>query len=395
MHTYEYRGFDDAGRAVRGGVDAHSLKDARERLVQQKILPETVRKSVGGIRVTTEWRANMYRELGAMLGAGLTLEQALTQMCDAPELRTQRGLLSGIRESIREGRCVPAAFTEAGLPYGDFEQAALTAAEQAGTLGSVFVTLADFLEDRDRILARVRSALAYPAIVVSVGLCMAVLMLGLLLPWAQRIIEESGGKLPPLTQAMVLLGKTLMGWGGLVLLALLFAGGWWLCRRCREPTHRLVFHRRLLRLPLFGPGACLLANLRFAQTMALLLRGGVTPIDAFRMAGRATGNTWLAAQVGTQADTVQHGERISEALARVPVLGERLPGWIRVGEAGGGLADLIDGAGARYREQWDRYVTRSLAVLEPVLILLIGGFVLLVTLSVLLPILSMSRMIAA
>ncbi|MCX7591757.1 MAG: type II secretion system F family protein, partial [Kiritimatiellae bacterium] len=154
------------------------------------------------------------------------------------------------------------------------------------------------------------------------------------------------------------------------------------------------WHRVFFRLPVVGRGLTSLVNLRFARTLAALLKGGVGAIEGFKLAGRATGNEWVALLAEREAETVRHGSSLSEAVRRIGPLSGGLPGWIQTGEAGGGLADLLERAADRYEMRWERFLERSVTVMEPLLILLIGGFVLTVTLSVLLPILSLSQMLA-
>jgi general secretion pathway protein F len=157
---------------------------------------------------------------------------------------------------------------------------------------------------------------------------------------------------------------------------------------------RIRWDRFLFRLPLWGNGYALLVNLRFARTLAILLRGGVPLLDGFVLAGRAGGSPWVESLVKFEAESVRHGGTLAAALRRIPPLARSLPGWVQTGEAGGEMDRLLDAAARRFQGQWDRFVARCLSLLEPSLILLIGGFVLLVTLSVLLPIISMTQSVA-
>jgi general secretion pathway protein F len=192
---------------------------------------------------------------------------------------------------------------------------------------------------------------------------------------------------------MVALGAWLKKWG-LPLLAAVSAGIVWFRARLRRlPSFRRRWERCLLRLPLFGKGYRLLVNLRFCRTLAILIRGGVSIIEAFPLAGRATGSRWVAARAAEESESLRHGSRLSDAVARIAPLAESVPGWIRVGEAGGDLARLLEHAGTRYQNRWDRFVRRTLSFVEPAIILVIGGFVLLVTLAVLLPVISLTRSI--
>ncbi|NQT92115.1 MAG: type II secretion system F family protein [Lentisphaerae bacterium] len=142
---------------------------------------------------------------------------------------------------------------------------------------------------------------------------------------------------------------------------------------------------------MIGGGYGILVGLRFSRTLSILLQGGVSAVEALALAGEATGSCWMSEIAASEAESVRHGSSLSEAVARIPPLADTLPGWIQVGEASGNLARLLESAGERYQVRWDRYISRSLSFLEPVLILAIGSFVLLITLAVLLPVLSLTQ----
>jgi general secretion pathway protein F len=184
------------------------------------------------------------------------------------------------------------------------------------------------------------------------------------------------------------------GWPVLVLLVIMLV---MLGRRLlqRGSAFRLRADRWLYALPGFGRGYRLLVNMRFARTLSILVGGGVSPMQGLRLAGRATGSVWVEAGSEAGALEVEHGTRLSDAVQAMPALAGTLPGWIRVGEASGELERLLESAARRFETTWERFLQRWLAVVEPILIVLIGGFVLLVTLSVLLPILNLSRAVGS
>jgi general secretion pathway protein F len=394
MRTYAYKGFDASGRVAKGLVEAVTLKEARERLAADGILAERLQASGRAAPFRTDARAVVYRELGALLEAGLPLVRALDILIASPELPGSRHVLAGVRDRVREGAALAAAWTEASPSVTAFEQAVLEAAERSATLGEMLERLADFLEEQDRLRLRVQNALLYPAIVLGAGICVAVIMLGLLLPRAQAVLTSGGAALPWLTRALMASGRAMVRWGWAPLA--LAAGGLaaWRVRLRRDPARRAHWDRLVLRLPVAGRGLTLLANLRFARTLAVLVRGGVPLVDALALAGRATGNTWLAGLAVREAEAVRNGSSLSDAVRRIPTLASTLPGWIRIGEAGGGLDRLLDSAAQRYQARWDRFIGQSLALLEPLLILVIGGFVLLITLSILLPVFSLTQSVA-
>ncbi|NQU40472.1 MAG: type II secretion system F family protein [Lentisphaerae bacterium] len=390
MKTFEYKGFDAAGKAVRGLTEGVSVKQAREHLAAGGILAERVTSTGRSVRLQTIERAILYRELSALLRAGVPLLQAFDIMLQAPDLSGVRVVLASTRDGIREGRALAQALREATTSVGTFEQAVIEAGEQSGGLDVMLERCAVFLEEQDRVRERVQGALIYPAIVFAVGIIVAILMLGLLLPRAAEVLG-SRGELPGLTRFMLGIGSVIgRGWPLLLVgaVVLVFVG-----RRIlrRGNPFRLRVDRRLFGLPGFGKGYRLLVNMRFARTLAILMGGGVSPIQGMILAGRATGSVWVEGEAVAGADAVEHGSSLSDAMQAIPPLADTLPGWVRVGEASGDLERLLDSAAARFESAWDRFLQRWLAIVEPLLIVVIGGFVLLVTLSVLLPILNLSQ----
>jgi general secretion pathway protein F len=231
----------------------------------------------------------------------------------------------------------------------------------------------------------------YPTVVFVVGLCVAGVMLGVLMPKAQEILAQVHGNLPAITVFMVSLGRWWMRWAAALLLVASAVAVRLRYRMAGDPEFRFDMDRRLFRLPLIGRGYALIVNVRFARTLSVLTHSGVGLVEGLGIAGRATGSPWVEHMAQEQSEAVRHGSSLSDALRRMGPLAETLPGWIQVGEASGELDRLLNNAADRYEERWERFSTKAMSIMEPALILVIGGFVLLVTLAVLLPVLSLSR----
>ena len=393
MKAYEYRGFGGSGRSCKGLVEAMSVKDAREKLARNGILADRISVTGRQLRFPSDQRSMVYRELSAMLGAGMPLVRSLDVLIQSPEMGESAVLLAGIRDSVRDGSSLADSFGRASESVTAFERAIIEAAEKSATVEPMMERLAVFLEEQGKLQDRIQSALIYPAIILTVGICVAILMLGLLVPRAQEILAGSNIPLPALTRYMIAFGSGLLKWG-LPLIAAIVVGVVAIRRRLRQDAEfRRQWNRRLFDVPVFGRGYTLLVNLRFARTLEIMIHGGVSLIDGLIFAGRATGSPWVVSLAEAEAESVRHGSSLSDALRRIPPLAASLPGWVQIGEASGGLERLLSSAGQRYQDHWDRFIARSLSFMEPVLILLIGGFVLMVTLSVLLPVLSLSQAI--
>jgi len=343
------------------------------------------------IRFPAFQRAVFYHELSALLGAGIPMVRALEMLLRSPDLGDGAVLLAGVRDAVREGRSLAASLAEASESFTPFERAIIQVAERSGAVDLMLERLATFLEEQEGLRERVQGALIYPAIVVTVGICVAILMLGLLLPRAGAIFPDQQADMPALTVFMMGLGSFLMRWG-LLVVALVAIAAVALRRRIRrDEEFRRSLNRRVFGIPLVGRGYGILVGLRFSRTLSILLQGGVSAVEALELAGEATGSSWMREIAATEAESVRHGSSLSDAVSRMPPLADTLPGWIQVGEASGGLARLLESAGERYQVRWDRYISRALSFLEPVLILAIGSFVLLITLAVLLPVLSLTQ----
>ncbi len=401
MITYEYKGFDSAGAVSRGLIEALDLKEAREKLATRGILAEKIdpagrRRHLGGLRVleqgfNLEARAALYREVGTLVRAGLPLAHALEVLIQAPELGENRSRLAGVRDRIRDGSSLARALADAGKEVTPFELAVIEVGERAGTLDEVLGRLAAFLEEQQRLQERVQTALVYPFIVFLIACCVGALMLGVMIPRIGSLLVETNIPLPLITRSMIFLGKWILPLGIPALVLLALAVYFERRRVAGDAEQQVLWDRQLFRLPLWGRGYTALVNLRFARTLTLLLSGGVSLVEGLGLAGRATGSPWVGRLAEQGSESLRHGKSLADVVRAIPPLSGSLPGWLQAGEASGKLEELLANAGDRFQQQWERLVSRSLSVLEPVLILVVGGFVLVVALSILLPVLSLNR----
>ncbi|MEI7436600.1 MAG: type II secretion system F family protein [bacterium] len=399
MRTFAYKGFDASGAVRRGLIEALDLRDARGKLAERGLLAETVNPSESisslhkrGGTFKAETRAFVYRELGVLLTAGMPLVSAIEMLIQSPELAEVSNVLAGVRDRVRDGAPLAAAVSDAGREVTALEQAILEVGERSGGLGEMLEKLAGFLEEEQRLRERIVSAMIYPCIILSFAMIVATIMLGVVIPSAGKVLmAQSRVPLPMLTRVMMTIGQAMI-WVLPLAIAFGVAGGFSMRRRLRrDADYRMRWDRRLYRLPVVGRGRRLVAGLRCSRTLAVLLRGGVPLVDAVRLAGRATGSAWLGSRVMEEGDALRHGRSLADVFRRVPVLSEMLPAWIQAGEASGSLERMLECAGDAFQHRWERFITRALGVMEPLLILVIGGFVLLVVLSIILPIVSMNK----
>jgi general secretion pathway protein F len=395
MKTFEYRGYTVSGVGRRGMIEAMHPKSARDQLARDGILVDRLSESGAKSKpVRAEMRGVLYRELSALLAAGIPLVTALDALIKTPEMRDVSGVLGTVRDRVREGVSLAQSLSESRADLSRFETATIGVAERAAALETVLIQLADFIDEQERMKAQVAHALIYPAIVLGMGIVVSIVMLGFLVPRAQQLMGGVNAPMPLLTRIMLAAGHGLWPWGLLAATGTTIVLVGWLRYVLAHKRLRIRLDRRLFKIWIVGKGYALLAAIRFSKTLSILVRAGVPLVDGMALAGRSTGSAWIESLAELEAEGLRHGATLADTLRRITPLAELLSGWVEVGEASGDLANLLDRASERCQAHWDRFLKRALALLEPALLLIVGGFVLLITLSVMLPMFSLSSTIA-
>lgn len=399
MTTFEYKGYDAAGRPQGGLIEAADPKDARKRLAARGVFPETLRAAGGSAArraapksaFVADVRTMFYRELAALLGSGVALVPALDVILQAPELDQARTLLAAVRDAVREGQSLRAALAAASAQVTPFEQAVVEVGERTGGMAEALARLATFLEEQEKLREKLATALLYPCVVVGLAVVIGGLVLAFMLPLVQRLFAEAHLDLPLLTRVLLAGGRT-VGLALLLLAAAGAAGAAGLRRRLRTDAElRLRIDRRLFALPLVGAGWRNLASLRFVRVLGLLLERGVGLIESVPLAGRASGSAWLADCARRETEAMGQGKPLVEVIRGIRPLHPSLAAWVQAGEAGGNLIGLLDNAAQRFQQRWERLASRGMLVLEIGLTLAVGLFVALIALAVLLPVLQMNK----
>ncbi|OVE76255.1 hypothetical protein BVX97_01730 [bacterium E08(2017)] len=390
MKTYEYKGYDGAGHACRGLVEALSVKNAREKLASDGILAEKVNLSGSKTGLNAEQRADIYRQLSSLLAAGVPLEKALDLLINTPDLRNAQVILASVRDSVREGASLAVSLKNQCEGITAFESAIIESAEKSATVDIMLERLAGFMDEQRKLRASVMSALMYPSIVVGLALILAIAVIGFLVPWYRDMLNEFNMEMPAAIDAMDRVGRFI---GRITIPAIgVIAFIFWRVRsRLRvDNNFQVLLDQKLFGLPVIGQGYRMLVSLRFARTMSILIGGGVSLINCLILSGKATGSAWVTSLAAKQAEDVRHGSSLTEAVRNIPPLAGSLTGWIQTGEASGRIETLMDKAGEKYEEDWKRYTTRYLTLLEPMLILLVAVFILSLILPVLMSVIDLS-----
>ncbi|WP_019561335.1 type II secretion system inner membrane protein GspF [Caldimonas manganoxidans] len=400
MPAYRFEALDAAGRTSTGLIEADNPKAARAQLRAQKLVPlsvspiSAVADTPGAVRLrgrvfSTTALTIWTRQLAGLVGSGLPLERALTALADEAEDPRQRELVAHLRSEVNAGSSFAKALGTAPREFDEIYRAVVAAGEQSGGLGQVLEKLADDLEERQALKARLVGAALYPAIVSLVAVVIVVFLVTYVVPQVASVFTGSKRALPWLTVAMLGLSDFVRQWGWLAALGLTGAGVL-LAYALRHDGFRESFDAAWLRLPLLGRLSRGYNAARFAGTLAMLAGAGVPILKALQAAAETLSNRALRADALDALVQVREGAPLAAALASK----KRFPGllamFIRLGEQTGTLPTMLARASTQLGQEVQRRALQLATVLEPVLIVGMGVIVMLIVLAVLLPIIQLN-----
>ena len=400
MPAYRFEAIDAQGKARTGLLEGDNAKSVRSQLRGQGLVPigvEAVAASLGGttkVRFTRRTFSSTSlavwtRQLAGLVAAGLPLERALTALADEAEEQKQRDLIAHLRSEVNGGSTFARALGSVPREFDEVYRAVVAAGEQSGALGRVLERLADDLEERQALKGKLIGAMLYPAIVSVIAIIIVTFLVTYVVPQVASVFASSKHALPFLTSMMLSISAFVRQWG-LLAAALLVAGGILFTAALRQPGFRLRFDATFLTLPLAGRLARGYNAARFAGTLAMLAGAGVPILKALQAAAETLGNHALRADAMEALVQVREGAPLASALAAH----KRFPGLLamfaRLGEQTGQLPVMLDRAARQLANEVQRRAFALATLLEPLLIVAMGGVVLVIVLSVLLPIIQLN-----
>ncbi len=409
MPAYRFEALQADGATRKGIVEADSLKSARTQLRTQSLVPLAVeviaagaadnnasslpwwQRSIGNSRAfSTSQRAIWTRQLAGLVGSGLPIERALSALAEESEHDKQRQLMAAIRAEVNSGSSLGRAL---GMHPGEFpaiDRSVISAGEESGHLGDVLNQLANDLEDQQVLRSKLLSASLYPAIVSLVALAIVIFLVTSVVPQVAGVFAGTKRQLPLLTVGMLGISNFVRTWGWLLLLTAA-GGAFGLRLALKQTAFRLKFDAAWLRLPLIGRLARGYNSARFASTLAMLTAAGVPILKALQAAADTLSNQALRADALEALVRVREGAPLGTALAQ----NARFPGLLsmfaRLGEQTGQLPVMLQRAATQLSSEVQRRAMALATILEPLLIVGMGGMVMLIVLAVLMPIMELNQ----
>jgi len=400
MEAFRYEALDAAGRTVSGVVQADTSRQARTQLRAQGLLPSTVDPVRARDRARQPWARGIAsnelslitRQLATLLASGLTVEQAFNALIEEADAPITREVLSGVRAEITAGLSLAGALGLYDRSFPDFYRALVHGGEESGALPTVLQHLADYLDARQALKQKTVLALLYPVLVTLVAVSIVTGLLVFVVPQIVQVFQQSRQSLPLLTRLLIGLSDFLRAaWP---YLAVAVIGGVAASRvALRRDAPRRALDAFLLRAPWLGPLIRGFNTSRFASTLAILVGGGVPLLSALNSGARVMTNLVMREAIEAAAERVREGESLSRALGATRAFPPLTIHLVASGELSGRLERMLQRAAQLETQALERRLAVFLTLLEPVMILVMGGIVLLIVLAILLPIIEINQLV--
>jgi general secretion pathway protein F len=405
MPAYSFEALDAQGQTRRGLLEADTAKAARGQLRAQALIPLQVSPvdaggpgrgaavARWGRRVFNDTRLTVWtRQLAGLVASGLQLERALTALAEESDRDEERHLVAALRAEVNAGSTFANALSHFPREFSDIYVAVVGAGEQSGDLGMVLERLADDLENRQALRARLTGAALYPAIVTLVAVVIVVFLVTYVVPQVASVFAGTKRALPFLTVAMLGMSAFVRNWGWLFL-GVIVAAFVVLRLMLRNEGFRERFDASWLRLPMLGRLARGYNSAQFGNTLAMLTSAGVPILRALQAAAQTLNNRAMRADALDALVLVREGAPLASALAQK----KRFPGLLsmfaRLGEQTGQLPLMLQRAATQLSNEVQRRAMQLATVLEPLLIVGMGLVVMLIVLAVLLPIIQLNQLV--
>ncbi len=398
MAAFQYRAIDTEGRNLTGIVEADSARAARTQLRERGLFPIEVAATGSrkhGIGAAKKLRESelvlLTRQWAALLTSGLTVQQALSALADQAERDAMRQVLAGVRSEILAGYSLRAALDRFAASFPMIYRASVAAGEKSGELAKVMNQLADYMERRDELRRKTLQALIYPTIVAAVALLVVTGLLTYVVPQVVSVFASSKQALPWLTRTLMGVSAFLREWGW-VLVILIVGGIAGFRYSLREDAVRRRWDAWLLGLPLIGRHLRTLDTTRFASTLAILVGSGVPLLSALDAGRQVVVRLPLQDAISTASDRVREGMSLSRSLATTRRFPPLLIHMISSGEATGQLDQMLERAARLQQGELETRTAVLTSLLEPLLLLGMGGMVLIIVLAVMQPIIEINTL---
>jgi len=398
MPVYKWEGKTLRGAIKRGELDAASEAALRVQLRQQNIIPTSIlskgteiklKLSLTGKRVTDKMLAVFTRQLATMIDAGLPLVQSLEILAMQQEHKAFQEVLTSIKDDVESGSTFAAALGRHPKVFNDLYVNLVVAGEEGGILDNILLRLSNYIEKAVALKKKVKSAMVYPAAIVGVAVLVVAVLLIYVIPVFEKMFLSAGQSLPTLTLIIVGMSKLLKQYF-LFFVAAVVVLVFLLRRYYKTDGGRHVIDSFLLKVPVFGMLFRKIAIARFSRTLSTLVSSGVPILDSLNIVAKTAGNIIVEDAIMKARSSISEGETIADPLARADVFPPMVTQMISVGESTGALDNMLGKIADFYDEEVDTTVATLTSLMEPFLMIFLGGTIGTIVIAMYLPIFNMA-----
>lgn len=403
MGAFEYTAVDPSGKEKKGVIEGDTPRRVRQALRERDLLPlsineiaekETSKKQIFPARraLSANDLAIITRQIATLVHSGIPLEEALTAVGEQNDKPRIKSVIMGVRAKVMEGHTLADGLADFPKAFPEIYRATVLAGEQSGHLDAVLERLADYTESRQELRQKIMNAMIYPIVLTVLAFSIVCLMLVYVVPKVVGVFANTGQELPALTTALIALSDFLRDYGVFVLI-LIGVLSWVARRALQHPGPRRKFHIFLLRLPVVGKLVRGLNTAQFTRTFSILTGSGVPVLESLQISAEVISNLPMRDGVEEAAARIREGAAIGKSLAASGHFPPLCIHLISSGEASGQLEMMLGRAAVNQEREMDGLIAALLGILEPALIVGMGGVVLVIVLAILLPIFELNQLV--
>ncbi len=405
MAKFFYRAKKGVSNIVEDIVEAANINDAVLKVTQQGYVPldlepfEEKRRSVSHLKkpffhftsspISKKHVVVLTRQLYDLVDAGIPLLRALRLLAKQDSHSSMKKMIEDIANFVQDGGSLSQGLARYPAVFSSLYINLTKSGESSGQLSSVLGRLADFLEKDQEISSKAKASLIYPSLILSVGAVTVFVLLSFVIPRLTEMFDELSQQLPWPTVFLIAVSHFFAQFWWAILL-FLGIGGFYFLRLQQTPHVRIVIDRFKLRIPVFGEFILKLEMVRFAQTLATLLEGGVSIVEAIKGVSAVVSNHALRQEIEKVAQDVAAGSSLTESLKTVSFFSTTVINMILVGEESGHMEKALQKIASSYERQTDQVIKTMTSLLEPVLIVFMGAIIGFIVIAMLLPIFQMN-----
>lgn len=404
MPAFSYSALDKQDKLKKGILESDNAKQARQQLRNQGLKPlevtpvtvkntnkHTSQKTLFAPSMSASDLSLLTRQLATLVRAALPLEESLKAVSEQSESPKIQMILMAVRSDILAGKTLAQALEAFPRIFKKDYIATVAAGEQSGDLAMVFERLADHVERDQELRQKILGALLYPLILSIVATSVVVGLLVYVVPQIIKVFDSLNQELPVLTRGLIQLSTVLQNYGVFILAAILLVSGL-IYAALQKPIIRKQWHSFLLKLPLISPLLRTLNSARFCRTLGTLLMSGVPMLSALTIAAKVVTNIPMHNTVLQAIQQVREGSSLSKALRQGYGFTPLTIHLIASGESSGKLDLMLEKASETQERELKNWIANFLILLEPLLLLIMGGIVLTIVLAIMLPIFNMNQL---